>query len=198
MTPARPHYTIIDFETTQSSDGLRAVEVAIVRADGDGAVSSTSLLLNPGCRIDGISQSIHGIDNSMVRGQPCFADAWPGLLSLLDGQLLIAHNASFDAGVLRTELQRHGFNAPRVEWLCSCRMAKRLWPALGCHKLGYLAREFGLPGTNSHRAEADALLTQALVAHGLRELEAREPGKQPAEHLRAYARIALVKAWPFA
>lgn len=198
MTPARPHYTIIDFETTKSIDGLRAVEVAIVRADGDGAVSSTSLLLNPGCRIDAFSQSVHGIDDSMVRGQPRFADVWPDLLPLLNGQLLIAHNASFDASVLTAELQRHRTAAPRVEWLCSCRMAKRLWPALGCHKLGHLAREFGLQGTNSHRAEDDALLTQALVAHGLRELQTREPGKQAAEHLRAYARIALVKAWPFA
>lgn len=192
-------YTIIDFETTRppSGGGLRAVEIALVRVSEEGIEERFASLINPQCRIDPFSHSVHHISDRMVRDQPSFADLWPRLREEMEGAALLAHYAPFDAGVLRDEIHRLGLEPPAVEWLCSCRLAQRVWPALGCHKLGFLRDALSLCGNNSHRAEEDALLTANLVNKALAELRTRELSAHPRELLTRHAAIQLAGSWPF-
>ncbi|MBX3728693.1 MAG: 3'-5' exonuclease [Candidatus Sumerlaeia bacterium] len=190
-------YTILDFETTQSPTGLRAVEVAILRVEATGAACCESHLVQPGCRIDGFSRSIHHISDAMVRTAPAFAELWPRLAAQLDGTLLLAHNASFDAGVLRNELQRHGLSAPRVRWLCSRQLARRVWPQFARFGLSDLWHELGIPVPHTHRAEGDVRLTAEVVARALGDLCTRLPAVPPTEHLVRQAHINLKTSWPF-
>jgi DNA polymerase III epsilon subunit-like protein len=190
-------YTILDFETTQSPTGLRAVEVAVLQVGATGAVCCESHLIHPGCRIDSFSHSIHHISDAMVRTAPAFVELWPRLAAHLDGALLVAHNASFDAGVLRNELQRHGLSAPRVRWLCARQLARRVWPQLARFGLSDLRHELGIHVPHTHRAEGDVRLTAEVVARALEDLCTRLPTVSPTEHLVRQAHINLKSSWPF-
>ncbi|WP_254991366.1 exonuclease domain-containing protein [Cyanobium sp. N5-Cardenillas] len=60
--------------------------------------------------------AIHGISWSQVAQAPTFAELWPQLAAALEvAQFIAAHNASFDAGVLRA------CGPP------SCRMCAGIW-----------------------------------------------------------------------
>jgi DNA polymerase-3 subunit epsilon len=168
---------VIDFETTQAWDGLRAVEIALVVVENGTVRSTGSHLIQPGCSIDPFSQAVHGIRDSDVRGAPRFAEVWEGVAPQLDGAVLVAHNASFDARVLATELARGGLDPGAPGWWCTLRMARRLWKGqFGSFRLGALCEALRLPVRSTHRAEADALAALELLRAGGRE--ARRRGHQ--------------------
>ena len=86
---------------------------------------------------------LHGISWAMVATQPCFAEAWPRLASILDGAaFLAAHNAYFDRRVLTACCEAAGLPKPELSFLCSLQLARRTWGerynglASVCRRLG--------------------------------------------------------------
>ncbi len=94
--------TVIDTETTGlfASMGHRVVEIAAVRYENWKPVGELSTLLNPERKMEARASSVNNIYDEDLVGQPLFADMADDLLALTDGALLVAHNASFDAGFL--------------------------------------------------------------------------------------------------
>jgi len=74
---------------------------------------------------------------------------------------LVAHNASFDYRILRTEFNRLGFNFDR-NTLCTVALSKKLILDQPSYSLGKLVKSLGIPITNRHRASGDALATVQL------------------------------------
>lgn len=186
--PVDAHFSIIDFETTTSPNGLRAVEVAVLAVGPTGIEQREVHLVRPGCQIDWHSRMIHGIGDPMVRYAPSFPEVFPRIAPLLSGRTVFAHYAPFDRGVLEAELARHRLPHPRPVWRCSCRLARRVWPHFERHKLGYLQERLGLRGSNAHRAEADAELTYELIVCALEELRRQNHGATDTQLLAQFGR----------
>ena len=70
----------------------------------------------------------------------------------------VAHNASFDRRVLP---EMHG------EWICTMKLARRLWPGIKYSNMGlYKSRKLNVttpPGLHHHRALYDCYITAALL-----------------------------------
>ena len=69
--------------------------------------------------------------------------------------LVIAHKASFDISHLQATLDHFGLPRPEFDYVCTCQLARRVWPELENHKLETLAAHIGHE-FNHHHAQADA------------------------------------------
>ena len=74
---------------------------------------------------------------------------------LSKADIVIAHNASFDMDVLKQTLTHFGLACPEFDYLCTCHLAKRIWPELPNHQLNTVAAHIGHK-FNHHHAQSDA------------------------------------------
>lgn len=181
-----PHDTwvAIDFETaTRDRDSACALGIAVVR-DGRVAERMSWLIRPPGNRYEYWNTRVHGIKAADTAAAPGIRDVWPEVLAHLDGARLLAHNASFDVGVLRALIAGHDLAAPDARYVCTVLMARRAFPELHAHKLDIVCGHCGI-ALDHHQAESDAVacasvalrcreavgaasITEAVSAMGLR------------------------------
>jgi DNA polymerase III subunit epsilon len=81
----------------------------------------------------------------------------PELADMLEGRVLVAHNARFDLGVLRQAFERAGLDWPKPPVLCTVQLARRFAPLVRRRGLASLAGSLGIEVEEVHRALPDAL-----------------------------------------
>ena len=154
----------IDFETTGLSPEARdrIIEVGIVVLQSGRIVDRYQSFVNPRMPIPRAVVALTGIDNAMVRPAPGAAQVMHEVLEFAGKLPLVAHNASFDRRFMDCELQR--IRRRRTsEFICSLRVARRVYPAAPDHKLATLVRLAGVtPAEQYHRALGDAEMTAGL------------------------------------
>ncbi|MBG7605350.1 MAG: 3'-5' exonuclease [Actinobacteria bacterium] len=137
-------------------------------------------LINTGIRISPFIENYTGISNTMLSGAPTSDEVFPDLFRFIDNSVLIAHNASFDRKFLDAEFSRVGYHRAQP-FLCSMRVARRLYPKAPDHKLGTLVKYAKVPVTGDfHRALADAEMT-ALLWLGMMRILRQTYGVTPIE-----------------
>ncbi len=160
-------FACFDFETTGFSPKRdRVIEVAVVTVTHGTVGPSWTSLINPGDDVELGATHIHGIKRDWIRSAPSFAEIAGTLFSLLDGKVLVAHNANFDLGFLRSEMSRaqllaKGTLFPHWDTMKAADFAPSL-PA--SRKLVDVAAAFGVEIANAHQALDDALAVAEIVA----------------------------------
>ncbi|MBE3573459.1 MAG: hypothetical protein IMW95_11010, partial [Moorella humiferrea] len=155
-----PSYVVLDLETTGlDPDRDRILEIAALRFEGGVLVEEFSTLVNPGIPVPPPIRRLTGIDDDMVTAAPSLDEVLPGLLSLLRGAAVFAHNSSFDLAFLERAV---GLPWPEPA-LDTLELSRILFPCLPSHKLGFLAGHFGLHVEPCHRALADARAAAGLL-----------------------------------
>ena len=156
-------YAILDIESTggkYNEEGI--MEIAIHRFDGEEVtVDKFISLVNPEREIQPFVVKLTGINNQMLRSAPKFHEVAKRIIEITDKTILVAHNAQFDYRILRTEFRRLGYNFER-KTLCTVDLSKKLLPDAESHSLGKLVRSLGIPVSDRHRANGDALATLKL------------------------------------
>ncbi len=118
-------------------------------------------LVNPEKEIQPFVVKLTGINNAMLRSAPKFYEVAKRIIEITEDCIVVAHNASFDYRILRTEFRRLGFHFQRPT-LCTVELSKKLIPDQPSYSLGKLVRGLGIPVTDRHRASGDALATVKL------------------------------------
>ena len=179
-----PSFVVLDLETTGGSPAQdRVTEIAAVRIENGQEVARWSTLVNPDTPISYFIQNLTGISNQMVREAPAFAEVAQQLLDLLDGAVLVAHNARFDHGFLLSEFAR--LEMPlRVKTLCTVRLSRLLYPQHRSHGLDAIMQRHGLASSARHRAMGDVDVVLAWLASATRELGAQHIKGQAATLLQ--------------
>ncbi|HCK05537.1 MAG TPA: exonuclease, partial [Flavobacteriaceae bacterium] len=155
-------YAIVDIETTGGKFNEEGItEIAIYRHDGYQIVDQFISLVNPERPIQAFVVSLTGINNSMLRQAPKFYEVAKRIVEMTQDAVLVAHNAQFDYRVLRTEFDRLGYDFER-KTLCTVELSKKLLPGHASYSLGKLVRALGIPISDRHRAQGDALATVKL------------------------------------
>ncbi len=163
-------FCALDFETA-TFERSSACEVGIcVVEEGKKAFTKTWLIKPPSYPyFHPRTVAIHGIHPEEVADAPTFAEIWDEINDLLHGNLMIAHNASFDAGVLNGTLDYYGLFKPKLQYLCSLKLAKKSWKNLPSYGLKNLANLHGIQ-FNHHRAGDDAQVCAELSLLGFERL----------------------------
>ncbi|WP_254965145.1 MULTISPECIES: 3'-5' exonuclease [unclassified Cyanobium] len=146
-------FVALDFETAdQGRDS--ACSIALVRVEKGRIVQREHHLIRPPRRTFQFT-SIHGISWLQVSNAPTFGELWPQLAACLEGaHFIAAHNASFDAGVMRACCEQAGLRPPSQPFVCTVQVARRVWN-LRPTKLPDVCRHLGLP-LQHHDALSDA------------------------------------------
>ncbi|ASV31997.1 exonuclease domain-containing protein [Maribacter cobaltidurans] len=155
-------YAILDIETTGGKFNEEGItEIAIHKFNGHEVIDSFISLVNPEKEIQPFVVNLTGINNKMLRTAPKFHEVAKRIVEITEGTVLVAHNAQFDYRILRTEFRRLGYNYERKS-LCTVDLSKALLPDADSYSLGKLVRSLGIPVSDRHRANGDALATVKL------------------------------------
>ena len=155
-------YAILDIETTGGQFNEEGItEIAIYKFDGHEIVDQFISLVNPEIPIQPFVVKLTGINNAMLKSAPKFFEVAKRIIEITNDCVLVAHNASFDYRILRTEFRRLGYDFNQ-RTLCTVELSQQLLPEQTSHSLGKLVRALGIPMADRHRASGDALATLKL------------------------------------
>lgn len=158
----------IDFETTDK-DPLTAhpVEIGLYSRKYGELINE---LIRPPISIPPETSAIHHISNKDVGDARDWADVSKTLTDWYDSRaqatgevpILVAHNASYEQGILRNTL-------PNAPFICTYKCALRVWPDLPSYKNGAIRYHFGLTdigrkhAQSAHSAMHDCKVTDEIL-----------------------------------
>ncbi|WP_375466188.1 3'-5' exonuclease [uncultured Methylobacterium sp.] len=158
----------LDFETAnERRDSACAVGLAWI-ADGRVVRRASRLIRPPELRFAPGNIRVHGILPADVRAQPGFGDVMAEFLPDLTDGLILAHNASFDIGVLRASLAACGLAVPPLSYFCTLQIARKVFPDPGGCGLGKVAGRLGIRFEH-HDAGEDAYACAEIALAAMRE-----------------------------
>ena len=152
------NFTSLDFETANHSRVSICAAGLAVFGNGDLAEAPYWLVRPPKGHgwFDESFIDCHGLTHLDVLEAPEFPAIAPELLARLTrANLVIAHKADFDIEHLRETLVHFGLPRPEFDYVCTCQLARRVWPDLPSHSLKTLTAHIGHE-FNHHHAQADA------------------------------------------
>ena len=154
----------IDFETANEQRGS-ACSVGLAWIEDGRVVRIEERLIRPKTmRFSSFNIAIHGIRPEHVEDAGEFPEVMDEFADDFRGATMIAHNAAFDFSVWRSCLDLYRQDYPELSYLCSVKMAKKVWPHLGSHKLNILAGHLGLTFAHHNAAEDAAICAEAAIA----------------------------------
>ncbi|MEU2682731.1 TerD family protein [Streptomyces hygroscopicus] len=162
-------WALVDVETS----GLiarrdRVLSVAVVTLGPDGEPTGEfSTLLNPGC--DPGPVEVHGLTAERLRGAPGFDQVAGRIGAMLQGRVLVAHNAQFDYDFLAHEFARVRMWLPVTQRLCTLALNRRVDPPTEDLTLDSLAAHYGVPRRQAHDALDDTRVLAGVLRASLRE-----------------------------
>jgi len=148
----------VDTETNgRGGDLCELTEVGAVLVGGGEAHDTWESLVRVEHPLSRGIERFTGITQQMVDGAPSPAVVLGELAGMLEGRVMVAHNAAFDSRVLRQAFERAGLEWPAPPVLCTVSLARRFAPLVRQRRLALLADALGIEVEVSHRALPDAM-----------------------------------------
>ena len=166
---------VLDFEATGLSTATaRIIEIGAVKLIGDTVADSFEELVDPGEPLKQKIIELTGITDVNLRDKEKAETVLPRLMEFIGDCPIAAHNASYDASLLRAELRRIGmtFDRPVLDTLT---YARKLYPDMKSFKLGAVCKRLGVSLKNAHRAVHDATATAHCLSKMFEETKERFP-----------------------
>lgn len=161
----------IDFETANEQRGS-ACSVGLAWIEEGRVTRVEERLIRPKqMRFSGMNIAIHGIRPEHVEDSPEFPEVMEEFQEDFRGSTMIAHNAAFDFSVWRSSLDLYRQSYPELTYLCSLKMAQRIWPHFLSHRLNMIADHLGLRFKH-HNAAEDAVVCAAAAIEMARVVKA--------------------------
>jgi DNA polymerase III, epsilon subunit and related 3''-5'' exonucleases len=170
-------FVAIDFETANGSPASPCA-VGLVRVRGGKIVDGFESMFKPPALHNWFSAgniAVHGITPSMIQSAPDYSEVLSQMLEFVAEDVLIAHNAPFDMGVLRASASAIGSSLPNLRYSCSLQIARKTYN-LESYRLNQVAYAVGHEEFDHHNALADSdacsrIVIHAADRHGARNLD---------------------------
>ncbi|MDA3147546.1 3'-5' exoribonuclease [Leucobacter sp. UCMA 4100] len=166
-------FTAIDFETANSSSAS-ACQVGLVRVRGGAVVEREDWLIKPPeqhATFEPFNVHLHGVSEAMTRGAERWEEQLPRLLDFVGSDVVVAHNAGFDMGVIRASCSVTVQPTPKFKYLCSVQVSRKTYD-IPSHSLPFAAAEAGFTEFQHHNALADAEACAAIIVDAAARAEA--------------------------
>ena len=160
------NFTAIDFETANSS-AASACSVGLVKVRDGVVVDKIGWFIRPPLGHDAFLEwniRIHGIRPEQVVDALSWPEQLPHLVDFADGDVLVAHNAGFDLGVIKTASTITGMVVPDFRYACSLQVARKTYH-LDSYRLPVAAMAAGFEDFAHHDALADSEACAAIMIH---------------------------------
>ena len=166
-------FIVFDLETTGLNPASEEItEIAAVRVVEGEIRDSFQTYVNPHKPIPAEITELTGISDETVADAPDLDKAVPEFLKWAgEGQYpLVAHNAGFDMGFLRTACQRLGIEREFTS-IDTLEMSRLMLPHMHKFKLNILAKELQVGPFEHHRASEDAAVLGRIYVKLLKRLK---------------------------
>ena len=100
----------------------------------------------------------------MTESAPGFAEVLEQMMAFIDGDVLIAHNAPFDMGVLKASADAISRPLPEMKYSCSLQISRKTYN-LDSYRLNQVAFAIGHEEFDHHNALADSDACSRIVIH---------------------------------
>ncbi|MFQ4147350.1 exonuclease domain-containing protein [Arthrobacter sp. LAPM80] len=150
-------FTAIDFETANGFRGSPC-SVGLTKVRGGVVVDEGYWIMRPPeghDHFDSRNITIHGITPDDVATAPRFRDVFPEVHAFIGTDALVAHNAAFDVGVIRSAAEVSGMRAPAFDYACTVVLSRKNY-SLPSYSLPFVAEAAGVPLLHHHDATEDA------------------------------------------
>jgi DNA polymerase-3 subunit epsilon len=196
---ARTTFVVVDLETAGGKPiDAGITEIGAVKVRGGEVIGEFRTFCAPGVPIPAFISVLTGITDHHVAGAPSVATAVREFLAFAnfesgDQPVLVAHNAPFDVGFLRSACAKFDIEWPKPLVLDTVILARKILrkDEVRNRKLSTLAQFFRTPVSPTHRALDDARATTS-VLHGLIE-RVGNLGVHDLEGLQTYSGPATEK-----
>ena len=168
-------FVIVDLETTGASPkkGAAITEIGAVKVRSGEYLGNFESFVNPLTPIPEYITQMTGITDLMLAKAPVIDEILPAFLEFAGSQeqtVIVAHNAPFDLGFLKSAAKEIDLDWPNYKTLDTVTIARQVLSkedVPNC-KLSTLAQFFGTKTEPNHRALDDAKATTEIL-HGLIE-----------------------------
>lgn len=155
-------YIVLDLENPNArGNSICALAVLVVR-NGE-IIEKKYSLINPEDRFDEINMRITGINTNMVQDAPTLEEYWNEIKELLENNVIVGHNISYDISVLSKSLARYDIKIPKFSYCCTLELSKKLLQEK-TFKLENLVANLGYT-YNAHIASEDAMASYVLFEY---------------------------------
>lgn len=157
-------FICIDFETANSKRAS-VCAVALIYFKNNDVYETKEWLVTPPKELnyfDPFNVQIHNITPEDVKGKPEFCEIWPEIKELLNGNIIVAHNASFDMSVLRSVLDIYGLTYPTFDFICTYKVSSKTWDRQINYTLKNIANMLGYT-FNHHDPHDDAKIAGKIL-----------------------------------
>ena len=147
-------FAVFDVETpNRHNDKMSAIGITIVKK---GKITEDFYsLVNPETYFEPFNTKLTGIDTAAVQDAPTFGELWRDIEPLLSKGILVAHNATFDMGVLKKCLKNYAIPWKRAApYMCTVQAGRKILPDIG-HKLNELCEYYKIK-LHHHHADSDS------------------------------------------
>ena len=166
-------YCVLDLETTGlSAKTEKITEIGIMKIKDGKVIEEFSEFVNPEKPIPQRVQEITNITDDMVKDAPKIEELFPKILEFIKGTVLVAHNATFDIGFLKTRARNLGYEFDYT-YVDTLPLARKLYPELKKHKLGKIADHLKIKVEVAHRALDDVDTTVKVLREMMKTLKER-------------------------
>lgn len=159
-------YKVLDLETTGlDPETDEIIEIGIVEIERGDISTHYNQLFKPTIPIPRVVVQLTGIKPEDCEDKPRIHDVIDEIIPKLDSGWLIAHNADFDISFLRHTFRRYGIDQDIItvdRILDTLELSRILLPWLPNHRLITIAEHFDIPLDTTHRALADADITNSV------------------------------------
>jgi DNA polymerase-3 subunit epsilon len=159
-------FTAIDFETANNSPASPCA-VGLVRVRSGQIVDSFESLFQPPAPHNWFSAgniAVHGITPKMIETAPKYSGVLEQMLGFIGEDVLIAHNAPFDMGVLSASAEAISAQLPKISYSCSLLISRKTYN-LDSYRLNQVAYAVGHEEFDHHNALADSDACSRIVIH---------------------------------
>lgn len=170
-------YVVFDTETTglNPSQGDEIIQLGAIRIVNSRLLYHEVIdqLVDPKRFVPPESVAIHGIDPTLLKGQPTIDQVLPHFHQFAENSVLVAHNAAFDMRFLQLQEEKTGlvFTNPVLDTLL---LSSIIHPNQDSHSLEDLAKLLNVTIVGRHTALGDAIVTAEVLVKLLPLLEAHE------------------------
>jgi DNA polymerase III epsilon subunit-like protein len=157
-------FTAIDFETANNYRGSPC-SVGLVKVRDGQVVDEAHWLIRPPEAFDyftPFNTRLHGISSDTVASSPRWKEILPHLISSIGGDVVVAHNAGFDIGVIRYACIADAIHWPTLDFLCTLVLSRHLY-SLPSYRLPFVAAQAGVILNHHHNAHDDALASAQIT-----------------------------------
>jgi DNA polymerase III subunit epsilon len=159
-------FTAIDFETANSSPASPCA-VGLVRVRAGQIVEGFESVFKPPALHNWFSSgniAVHGITPAMIENAPEYLEVLGQMLEFISDDVLVAHNAPFDMGVLRASAEAVSASLPKLSYGCSLQIARKTYN-LESYRLNQVSYAIGHEEFDHHNALADSDACSRIVIH---------------------------------